>query len=59
MKRCGGAPFEVTVHIDGREVARGQVSRTAPLAFTRNDPFDVRRDSYSVEPWVKPSSRNK
>ena len=38
---------EVTIRIDGREVAKGSVPRTAALAFTANDAFDVGMDSYS------------
>ena len=30
-----------------QEVAKGRVPRTAPLAFTANDAFDVGMDSYS------------
>ena len=38
---------DVTIRVDGREVAKGQVPRTAALAFTANDAFDVGTDSYS------------
>ncbi|MDF0643295.1 MAG: arylsulfatase [Nitrospira sp.] len=41
----GGA--DVTIRVDGREVAKGRVPRTAALAFTANDAFDVGTDSYS------------
>ena len=42
-----GAPLDVVLRVDGKEVARGQVPRSAPLAFTANDAFDVGKDSYS------------
>ena len=35
------------VRIEGKEVAKGKVPRSAPLTFTANDAFDVGRDSYS------------
>lgn len=38
---------DVAIRIDGKEVAKGQVPRTAVLAFTANDAFDVGMDSYS------------
>ncbi|WP_043612831.1 arylsulfatase [Ensifer sp. ZNC0028] len=41
------APLDVVIRIDGKEVAKGRVPRSAPLAFTANDAFDVGRDSYS------------
>ena len=37
----------VTIRVNGKEVATGTVPRTAPLAFTANDAFDVGIDSYS------------
>ncbi|WP_206860575.1 arylsulfatase [Lysobacter changpingensis] len=40
-------PLDVVVRIDGKEVAKGRVPRSAPLTFTANDAFDVGRDSYS------------
>lgn len=40
-------PLDVVVRVDGKEVAQGQVPRSAPLTFTANDAFDVGRDSYS------------
>lgn len=40
-------PAEVTIRIAGKEVAKGSVPRTAALAFTANDAFDVGTDSYS------------
>ena len=42
-----GAPLDVVIRINGNELATGQVPRSAPLAFTANDAFDVGRDSYS------------
>jgi arylsulfatase A-like enzyme len=42
-----GGPLDVVVRIDGKEVAKGTVPRSAPLTFTANDAFDVGRDSYS------------
>lgn len=41
------APLDVVIRVDGKEVAKGQVPRSAPLTFTANDAFDVGRDSYS------------
>lgn len=41
------APLDVVIRVDGKEVAKGRVPRSAPLAFTANDAFDVGRDSYS------------
>ena len=38
---------DVTIRINGKEVAKGTVPRTAVLAFTANDAFDVGTDSYS------------
>ena len=38
---------DVAVRINGTEVAKGRVPRTAPLAFTANDTFDVGMDGYS------------
>jgi arylsulfatase len=38
---------EVVIRVGGKEVARGSVPRTATLAFTANDAFDVGMDSYS------------
>lgn len=40
-------PADVVIRVDGREVAKGTVPRTAPLAFTANDSFDIGRDSHS------------
>lgn len=39
-----GAPMNVTLKVDGRTVAEGQVPITAPLAFTANDCLDIGRD---------------
>jgi arylsulfatase len=38
---------EIVIRIDGKEAAKGTVPRTAVLAFTANDAFDVGMDSYS------------
>src|SRR5688572_2099321 len=38
---------DIRIRIDGKEVASGRVPRTATLAFTANDSFDVGMDSYS------------
>jgi arylsulfatase len=38
---------DVVVRVNGEEVAKGRVPRTAALAFTANDTFDVGMDSYS------------
>jgi arylsulfatase len=40
-------PADVVIRVNGQEVAKGQVPRTAALAFTANDAFDVGMDSYS------------
>lgn len=40
-------PLDVVIRVDGKEVAKGRVPRSAPLTFTANDAFDVGRDSYS------------
>jgi arylsulfatase len=36
-----GAPAEVVLKVDGREVARTPVKRTVPAAFTASETFDV------------------
>ena len=36
-----GAPAEVVLSVDGREVARTTVARTVPAAFTASESFDV------------------
>jgi arylsulfatase len=38
---------DVVIRVNGNEAARGRVPRTAVLAFTANDAFDVGMDSYS------------
>jgi arylsulfatase len=38
---------DVVVRVNGNEAAKGTVPRTAALAFTANDAFDVGMDSYS------------
>jgi arylsulfatase len=38
---------DVSIRINGTEVTKGRVPRTAALAFTANDAFDVGMDSYS------------
>lgn len=38
---------DIIIRVDGKEVARGQVPRTASFAFTANDTFDIGMDSYS------------
>lgn len=40
-------PLDVTIRVNGTEMAKGTVPRLAPLTFTANDSFDVGRDSYS------------
>ncbi|MGO4408380.1 hypothetical protein AB4Z10_29530, partial [Bosea sp. RAF48] len=35
------------IRVDGKEVSKGRVPRSAALTFTANDAFDVGRDSYS------------
>lgn len=39
--------LDVVIRVDGKDVAKGRVPRSTPLAFTANDAFDVGRDSYS------------
>jgi arylsulfatase len=41
------APLTVEIRINGDIVANGMIPRSAQLAFTANDAFDVGRDSYS------------
>lgn len=38
---------EIVIRVNGNEAAKGTVPRTATLAFTANDAFDVGMDSYS------------
>lgn len=38
---------DVTIRVNGNEVAKGRIPRTAVLGFTANDAFDVGTDSYS------------
>src|SRR5690606_34652048 len=38
---------DVVIRVNGQEAASGKVPRTAVLAFTANDAFDVGMDSYS------------
>jgi arylsulfatase A-like enzyme len=38
---------DVTIRVNGQEVAQGRVPRNAPIVFTANDSFDVGMDSYS------------
>lgn len=42
-----GGPLDVVIRVNGTEMAKGTVPRSAPLTFTANDAFDVGRDSYS------------
>jgi arylsulfatase len=37
----------VTIRVNGKVVANGQIPRNAPILFTANDSFDVGMDSYS------------
>jgi arylsulfatase len=39
--------MDVVIRVNGKEMAKGRIPRTAPLAFTANDSFDVGMDSYS------------
>lgn len=41
------AALDVAIRVNGNEVAKGRVPRSAPLTFTANDAFDVGKDSYS------------
>jgi arylsulfatase len=48
--RLDGGPrgaMDVSIRVNGQEVAKGRAPRTAPLTFTANDAFDVGTDSYS------------
>lgn len=47
VDKTHAGPLDVVIRIDGQVVAKGRVPRSAPLAFTANDAFDVGRDSYS------------
>jgi arylsulfatase len=38
------APLDVTLKVNGKEVAKGRVPVTAPLTFTANDCLDIGRD---------------
>ncbi|HUH36920.1 MAG TPA: arylsulfatase, partial [Spongiibacteraceae bacterium] len=38
---------EIILRVNGKQVASGKAPRTAALAFTANDAFDVGMDSYS------------
>ncbi|MBD9529576.1 arylsulfatase [Paracoccus sp. PAR01] len=40
-------PMDVTIRIEGVEVAKGRAPRTPSLFFTTNDTFDIGRDSFS------------
>lgn len=40
-------PADITLSVNGKRVATATVPRTAALAFTANDAFDVGTDSYS------------
>ena len=40
-------PMDVTIRVNGTEMARGRVPRTTGYALSGNDSFDVGRDSYS------------
>ncbi len=35
------APATVILSVDGKEIARGSVPRTVPVAFTASESFDV------------------
>ncbi|MEJ1237926.1 arylsulfatase [Chryseolinea sp. T2] len=37
-------PGEITIKIDGREIAKGSVSKTVPVAFSASESFDVGAD---------------
>jgi arylsulfatase len=39
-----GSPMDVTLKVNGKEVAQGQVPITAPLVFTANDCLDFGSD---------------
>lgn len=39
-----GAPADVVLSVDGAEVARTEVARTVPAAFTASETFDVGTD---------------
>ncbi|MDS9470259.1 arylsulfatase [Paracoccus sp. MBLB3053] len=40
-------PLDIAIRVNGTEMAKGTVPRSAPLTFTANDAFDVGQDSYS------------
>ncbi|MBA8880896.1 arylsulfatase [Phyllobacterium myrsinacearum] len=48
-RATGGArsAFDIVIRVDGKEVTKGRVPRSAALPFTANDAFDVGQDSYS------------
>jgi hypothetical protein len=47
MRHSLAIAAEITIRIDGKEVAKARASRTAPLLFTADDGFDMGADSYS------------
>jgi len=40
-------PIDVTIRVNGKEVAKGRVPRMSEAFFSSNDAFDVGMDSYS------------
>ncbi len=44
LERKAAGPLEVTITVDGTEVARGRVPVSAPLLFTANDCLDLGTD---------------
>ena len=39
-----GGPIDVTLSVDGSEVAKGTVELSVPLAFTASETFDIGTD---------------
>ena len=44
LAKTPGSPAQVTLKVNGKEVATGQVPITAPVAFTANDCLDFGSD---------------
>jgi arylsulfatase len=40
-------PMDVTIRVNGQEMAKARVPRIAPLTFTANDAFDIGMDNFS------------
>ena len=44
LEQRAAGPLEVTVKVNGKEVAKGRVPVSAPLGFTANDCLDIGTD---------------